>query len=121
MPTKPQRSPCPIACTLDLLGDKWTLLVIRDLLLGRTRYKDFLQSPEGISTNILANRLARLVNAGLVESHASPDRVGAVDYKLTAKGKSLAPIIKQITKWGLENLSGTAAKLKHYSASTSRK
>jgi len=54
-----RRSPCPVACSLDLIGDKWTLLVIRDLLFGRSRFKDFAASPEGIPTNILSERLGR--------------------------------------------------------------
>ena len=109
---KPKRSPCPIACTLDILGDKWTLLVVRDLLLGRTHFKEFAAGPEGIATNILSDRLTRLVDAGLVKESPSPERANATAYKLTKKGESLGPLIKQIAKWGLENLPGTEAKLK---------
>src|SRR5271168_4961621 len=66
-PTKTSpRSPCPVACSLDLFGDRWTLLVIRDLFWGKTRFGEFEASPEGIPTNILAERLQRLEAAGLV-------------------------------------------------------
>ncbi|PSB57386.1 transcriptional regulator, partial [filamentous cyanobacterium CCP1] len=65
--TQPRRSPCPVSCTLDLIGDRWTLLVIRDMMFfGKQRFEEFLESPEGISTNILANRLKLLEEAGLV-------------------------------------------------------
>jgi len=62
-----RRSPCPVACALDLFGDRWTLLVIRDLLFGRSRFKDFSASPEGIPTNILSERLGRLLAANVIE------------------------------------------------------
>ena len=109
---KPKRSPCPIACTLDVMGDKWTLLVVRDLLLGRTHFGEFAAGPEKIATNILSDRLARLVEFDLVETFPSPDRANTTAYRLTKKGKSLGPLVKQIAKWGLANLPGTEAKLK---------
>ena len=65
---KAQRSFCPVACSLDLIGDRWTLLVVRDLFHGKTRFGDFLSSPEHIPTNILAERLKRLETAGLIRS-----------------------------------------------------
>ena len=71
-----RRSPCPVACTLDLVGDRWTMLVIRDLFLGRTRFRDFLASPEGIPTNILTERLERLCSAGLAERALASDGSG---------------------------------------------
>ena len=108
---KKRRSPCPVSCTLDLIGDKWTLLVVRDLLLGRTLFKEFLASPEGIATNILADRLGKLVDNGLVETYPSPERAGSEAYRLTAKGKSLGKLVKDIAEWGLANIEGTAAKL----------
>src|SRR4030095_11114571 len=66
------RSDCAIACALDLIGDKWTLLIVRDLFLGRSRYGEFLKAGEGIPTNILARRLRRLEAAGLVERKLDP-------------------------------------------------
>ena len=106
------RSCCPVACTLDILGDKWTLLVIRDLFLGRSHYKEFAASPERIATNILADRLTRLMEHGLVEKFPSPEQPGRDAYRLTAKGKSLKPVLSAVTNWGLKHLPGTAAKLK---------
>ena len=106
---KPKRSPCPIACTLDLIGDKWTLLVVRDLLLGRRHFKEFSASPERIATNILAERLNRLVEAGLAERFPSTEHAGRDAYRLTTKGKALGPVIRAIKKWGLDNVEGTAA------------
>jgi len=106
---KAKRSPCPIACSLDLLGDRWTLLVIRDLFAGHTHFKDFLRSPEGIATNILTNRLERLGAAGLVRARASRDRAGAHAYFLTPKGRALYPVLESLRDWGLKHLRGTAA------------
>lgn len=100
-----RRSPCPVACTLDLLGDRWTMLVVRDLFFGRTQFKDFLASPEGIATNILSNRLSKLCEAELVS------RTGNA-YVLTEKGRSLAPVLESIRDWGLSQLAGTGVYLK---------
>lgn len=81
-------------------------------MLGRSQFKDFAKSPEGIATNILTDRLARLVNYELAEKFPAPDQAGRDAYRLTKKGKSLGRIVKEFTKWGLENIEGTAAKLK---------
>jgi DNA-binding HxlR family transcriptional regulator len=107
-----RRSPCPIACVLDLLGDKWTLLLIRDMWLGRSHFKEFLSSPEGIATNILSDRLERLVEAGLAERYASDELPGREAYRLTRKGASLKPVLQSIADWGLEHLEGTERRLK---------
>jgi DNA-binding HxlR family transcriptional regulator len=109
---KSKRSPCPIACTLDIIGDKWTLLVIRDLFLGRKHFKEFAQSPEKIATNILSNRLARLVESGIAERYPSEQHLGRDAYRLTPKGRSLGPVLKSVAKWGTENILGTAALMK---------
>lgn len=103
-----RRSPCPIACTLDLLGDRWTLLVLRDLFLGRSRFRDFLASPEGIPTNILTERLERLCANGLAERFAAEDGSGRPAYRLTQKGRSLGPLLRAARDWGLAQLEGTA-------------
>jgi len=108
----PKRSPCPVACTLDLIGDKWTLLVVRDLLLGRSHFREFAASPEGIATNILSDRLAKLVEYDLAEKYPSPEQAGREAYRLTSKGRSLAQIVQEIAKWGLANIHGTEARLK---------
>lgn len=105
------RSPCPITATLDFLGDKWTLVLIRDLFLGKRTYGDFQSSPEGIPTNILAERLKRLVENGIVTKEAYQDRPVRYAYILTQKGNALAPIVEEVAKWGLRFIKGTEAKL----------
>ena len=97
----PRRSPCPVACSLDIFGDRWTLLVVRDLFFGRARFKDFTASPEGIPTNILANRLERLLAHGVVEQIPAEDGTKRLAYRLTEKGKALGPVLKAMRNWGL--------------------
>jgi DNA-binding HxlR family transcriptional regulator len=101
-----------VACTLDLIGDKWTLLVVRDLFAGKTHYHEFTESPEGIATNILAARLQRLCECGLVEAKASQVRVGSRAYELTARGRSLGPVLEALRDWGLANIKGTSARVR---------
>lgn len=96
-----RRSPCPVACSLDVIGDRWTLLIIRDLLLGRTRFKDFSASPEGIPTNILAERLERLLAHRVVEQIPAEDGSKRLAYRLTEKGKALGSVLKALRDWGL--------------------
>ena len=107
-----RRSPCPIACTLDLIGDKWTLLVVRDLASGKSLFKEFSSSPEKIATNILTERLNRLVKHGLAEKYASTQQLGRDAYRLTTKGKTLLPVLGSIADWGLTNIKGTEARIK---------
>lgn len=104
-----RRSPCPVACGLDLLGDRWTLLVVRDLLLGAERFKDFASSPEGIPTNLLAERLARLLRNGVVEQIPAADGSRHPAYRLTAKGRALRPVVEALRDWGLAWEKGTRA------------
>lgn len=106
-----QRSPCPVASTLDLIGDKWTLIIVRDLLFGCRHYKAFLNRPEKIATNILADRLNKLVAAGLVDKSPSSEKGGREAYALTEQGKSLAPLLNMIKDWGLENINQTKTQL----------
>ena len=106
-----RRSVCPIACTLDLFGDKWTLLIVRDLLSGKSHFKEFLASPEKIATNILAERLARLASNGLVERYPSSDIAGREAYRLTEKGRSLRGLMGQLKTWGLDHIDGTEVRL----------
>jgi DNA-binding HxlR family transcriptional regulator len=102
------RSPCPIACTLDLVGDRWTLLIIRDMMFfKKQRFEEFLDSPEGISTNILASRLKSLEEMGLVEKQPYSNHPRRMNYRLTAQGESLRPLLKTITAWGLKHLPET--------------
>ena len=105
--TAGRRSLCPIATTLDIVGDKWTLVVIRDLLTGKRRYGEFLSSPEGITTNILADRLKRLEVEGLVEKRPYRRRPLRNEYILTDKGTGLLPVLQEICRWGNRYFPGT--------------
>jgi DNA-binding HxlR family transcriptional regulator len=105
-----QRSDCPISSALDLFGDKWSLLVMRDLLFrNKLHYREFLASEEGIATNILADRLARLEQAGLIERTGDDPRSGKQVYFATAKGKDLIPLLLQMMLWSAEHNPRTAA------------
>ncbi len=95
-----QRSECPISCSLEVFGDKWSLLIIRDLMLyQKSTYGDFLKSAEGIATNILATRLQSLEENGIIEKREHPDSKAKVLYRLTHKGIDLLPILFEIHLW----------------------
>jgi DNA-binding HxlR family transcriptional regulator len=95
-----KRSDCPISCSLDIWGDKWTLLIVRDLMFAKQcTYGDFLKSPEGIATNILASRLQVLEENKLIEKSDHPDSKAKVLYRLTRKGIDLLPIMIEINLW----------------------
>lgn len=102
-----QRSRCPVACTLDLVGDKWTLLVVRDLLFGRHTFKELQASPENIPSNILADRLKRLEREGVVERRLYQERPPRYAYHLTGKGSDLAPVLHAMLTWGNRYIPGT--------------
>ena len=94
------RSGCPINLGLEVFGDKWTLLIVRDLMFaGKRHYREFLASDEGISSNILADRLAMLVEAGIVSKADDPNHRLKAIYSLTEKGIELLPIVAQISRW----------------------
>lgn len=101
-PGNERRSPCPLSCGLDLFGDRWTLLVVRDLMLGRTRFKEFCESPENVPTNILTDRLERLVESKVVEKRPLTEGGKRYGYHLTAKGEALKPVLTEMLKWGLK-------------------
>lgn len=99
-PQKP-RSSCPISFSLDVLGDKWTLLILRDLVFaGKATYSEFLQSEEKVATNILANRLAALESQGFISKQVAADKKSKFTYRLTDKGLDLLPLLIEITLWG---------------------
>lgn len=100
------RSVCPITNALDIIGDKWTLLVIRDLFLGKHLYREIMQSPEGIASNILANRLQRLEQEQFVTKRAYQLNPVRYEYYLTAKGQDLQPVIQALAKWGIKYIPG---------------
>lgn len=94
------RSSCPIAYALDIFGDRWSLLVVRDLLFeGKRRYGDFLNSDEHVATNILADRLANLEKRELISKTSDPTDGRRSYYRLTAKGIELAPVLIEIIVW----------------------
>jgi len=94
------RSGCPIASSLDLVGDKWTLLIVRSLAMGASSYSDLARQPEKIASNILADRLSRMVAAGLLSEAARRQGVHKGCYRLTAKGAALLPVIQALARWG---------------------
>lgn len=101
------RSTCPVAAALDLLGDRWTLLVIRDLFRGHRRYGQFAGAAEGIPTNILADRLARLEEQGIITSQPYQQNPVRYDYELTAKGRELKPVLGALALWANRHVTGT--------------
>ena len=102
-----KRSTCPIATTLDIIGDKWTLLIIRDIgLFDKHRNKDFQQAQEGIPSNILADRLKLLVAKGLLEKRPYQDNPPRYDYFLTEAGTGLLTVAKSMASWANDNVVG---------------
>lgn len=101
------RSPCAVANSLDIVGDKWSLLVVRDLLHGKHTYKELADSPERIPTNILADRLRRLEDAGIVSSTPYQQRPVRYAYTLTAKGRDLGGVLRAFVHWGKRHIPGT--------------
>ena len=95
-----------MACTLDVLGDKWSLLVIRDIARGKRRYSEFLDSPEGIPTNILADRLKRLAAKGIIKGRRYSQHPPRLEYALTAKGEELRPVMRAMFDWGIRHAGG---------------
>jgi DNA-binding HxlR family transcriptional regulator len=102
-----RRSACPVACALDLAGDKWTLLVVRDLLRGRQTYGELADSPEGIPTNILADRLRRMEEVGLIKASPYQERPVRYAYALTEKGLGLGEVMRAFGRWGTRHVRGT--------------
>lgn len=104
---KASRSPCVISNSLEVFGDRWTLLVVRDLMFfGKHEYREFLESPEAIATNILADRLKRLVAEGIVAERLHPANKTRKQYYLTKKGKALLPVLIEMILWGERFLPG---------------
>lgn len=102
------RSLCPVSSALDFLGDKWTMLVVRDMLfLDKRLYKELADSPENIPTNILADRLKRLQAAGIIEKEPYQEKPLRYEYTLTQKGRDLRPVLIELMKWGNQHIPGT--------------
>jgi DNA-binding HxlR family transcriptional regulator len=101
------RSTCSIARTLELVGDKWTLLIVRDLMWhGKQTFQALFESAEGVPSNILAERLKRLAKWDLVRREAYQKKPVRYAYHLTEEGRSLEPVLLQIMAWGHEHLGG---------------
>ena len=96
-----RRSGCPVNVSLEMLGDRWSLLVIRDLMVrGHRTFKEFQQAGEGIATNILADRLQKLVAVDIISTEQSPEDRRSIHYRLTEKGIDLAPVLLDLLIWG---------------------
>jgi DNA-binding HxlR family transcriptional regulator len=105
-----RKSDCPIHFALEIFGDGWTLLIIRDLMFkSRTSYSDFLHAEEGIATNVLADRLVRLEADGIIEKEAGSGRGTGSRYWLTPKGTDLLPVLLEIIGWSAKYDPKTAA------------
>jgi DNA-binding HxlR family transcriptional regulator len=102
-----RRSDCAIANSLDVVGDKWSLLVVRDLLHGKRTYGELVNSPERIPTNILADRLKRLEAAGIIVSAPYQQHPVRYSYTLTPKGSALGDVLIAMVRWGKEHIPGT--------------
>ena len=105
------RSHCPVASALDILGDRWTLVLIRDLHFGASRYNDFLSSPEGIPSNLLAERLKTMEARGIVAKEPYQTKPIRYAYRLTEMGNALYPVMKAMSDWGLQWLPDRKARL----------
>jgi DNA-binding HxlR family transcriptional regulator len=95
-----RRSQCPLNASVEMLGDRWSLLIIRDMMLrGFRTYKEFLECYEGIATNILADRLRKLLTYGIIITEPDPSDGRKRIYSLTAKGIDLAPVLTEMVLW----------------------
>lgn len=104
MPRETRRSRCPIAISLDTFGDRWSLLIVRDLMFkGYRSFKEFAAAGEGIATNILTDRLARLESSDIIARAADMDDGRRTVYRLTAKGIELAPVLIEMVIWAARN------------------
>ena len=99
-PKSDRRSGCPISISLEIFGDRWSLLVVRDLMFkGLRTFKEFAAAGEGIATNILTERLERLEAAGIIARDTDPEDARRVLYRLTEKGIALAPVLVEMVVW----------------------
>jgi DNA-binding HxlR family transcriptional regulator len=99
------RSGCPINLTVEILGDRWSLVILRDIaLLGKRHFRELLESDEGISSNILSDRLKMLVDEGMLTRSSDPTHKQKVIYSLTEKSITLVPVLAQIAIWGMHQL-----------------
>lgn len=103
--SRQSRSSCPVNLSLEIFGDRWTLLVLRDVIyVGARHFRDFLAAPEGISTAVLADRLDALVEHGMLTRFGDPSHKQKISYRLTERAIELVPILVQISGWGVRHL-----------------
>ena len=103
-----RRSDCAVACTLDILGDRWSLLIVRDLYFAeQLRYAELAGSAEGIPTNTLADRLRRLEDAGIIERRRYSEHPPRHTYRLTDRGRALGPVLRAVADWGKQHIPHT--------------
>lgn len=103
------RSDCPVARALEMVGDRWSLLIVRDMLLFRkSTFSEFLDSAEGIASNVLTERLKALEVAGLIEKRQNPTHRRRFTYHLTRAGRALEPVLRGLMRWGLRDMPGAA-------------
>ena len=95
---------CPMALGLERIGERWTLLIVRDLMFGAMRYSDLKTAIPGIATNMLANRLSEMQNAGIIAKRELPPPAASTVYELTELGRGLAPVLLELGKWGMKFL-----------------
>ena len=95
---------CPLAYCLDVLGERWTLLIVRELLFGPRRFKDIMKGLPGIGTNLLAGRLKKLEKAGVIQKRSLPPPAGSSVYTLTTRGEDLRPVTAALAEWGMSLL-----------------
>lgn len=95
--------PCPVARSVDVVGDRWSLLIVRDAFDGMRRFSDFKRSL-GMARNILSDRLRKLVEAGILETKAASDGTAYQEYVLTPQGESLFPVVVALRQWGEQHL-----------------
>ena len=108
-----RRSDCPISFALDIFGDKWTFLIVRDMMFkGKHYYGEFLQAGEGIATNILADRLSLLEREGIVVKSVDPTHGSKLIYKLSQKGIDLLPVLVEVIMWSAKHDKDTAVPAK---------
>jgi DNA-binding HxlR family transcriptional regulator len=107
-PDVKRRSGCPVSLSLEVFGDRWSLLIIRDLMVrGFRTFKQFQQSGEGIATNILADRLEKLMQSGIISSEIDESDRRSLNYRLTEKGIDLAPVLLELLIWGARHAHGS--------------
>lgn len=101
------RSKCSISCSLEILGDKWSLLLVRDsIILGKTSFNEFRNSNEKIASNILSAKLEKLVEHGIFKKRMNKEKRSKIDYILTNRGEALRPVVLALGNWGFEHISG---------------